>query len=127
VDPVPDPLLFFFGSAGNRTRASGSVAKNSDHYTAEAVHSRIKQNVNCSFSTFESSRLETAGETAQECELNGNHRLPGLACSCFLPAELLLPTHECTSRTREGTDVSEDQIVYIFRVNQGEKKGSQQK
>jgi hypothetical protein len=32
VDPVPDPLLyFFFGSAGNRTRASVSVAKNSDH------------------------------------------------------------------------------------------------
>jgi hypothetical protein len=32
VDPVPDPLLFFFfGSAGNWTRASGSVAKNSDH------------------------------------------------------------------------------------------------
>jgi hypothetical protein len=31
VDPVQDPLLFFFaGSAGNRTRASGSVAKNSD-------------------------------------------------------------------------------------------------
>jgi hypothetical protein len=27
VDPVPDPLLFFSGSAGNRTRASGSVAK----------------------------------------------------------------------------------------------------
>jgi hypothetical protein len=31
VDLVPDPLLFFSGSAGNRTRASGSVAKNSDH------------------------------------------------------------------------------------------------
>jgi hypothetical protein len=30
VDPVPDPLLFF-DSAGNRTQASGSVAKNSDH------------------------------------------------------------------------------------------------
>jgi hypothetical protein len=31
VDPVPDPLLFSFsGSAGNRTRASGSVAKNSE-------------------------------------------------------------------------------------------------
>jgi hypothetical protein len=30
--PVPDPLLFFFsGSAGNRTRVFGSVAKNSDH------------------------------------------------------------------------------------------------
>jgi hypothetical protein len=27
---------FFFGSAGNRTRASGSVAKNSDHWTTEA-------------------------------------------------------------------------------------------
>jgi hypothetical protein len=31
VDPVPDPLFSFSGSAGNRTRASGSVAKNSDH------------------------------------------------------------------------------------------------
>jgi hypothetical protein len=31
VYPVPDPLLLFSGSAGNRTRASGSVAKNSDH------------------------------------------------------------------------------------------------
>jgi hypothetical protein len=30
VDPIQDPLLFF-GSAGNRTRASGSVARNSDH------------------------------------------------------------------------------------------------
>jgi hypothetical protein len=29
--PVPDSLLFFSGSAGNRTRASGSVAKNCDH------------------------------------------------------------------------------------------------
>jgi hypothetical protein len=28
---------FFFCSAGNRTRASGSVAKNSDHLTTEAV------------------------------------------------------------------------------------------
>jgi hypothetical protein len=27
VNPVPDPLIFFSGSAGNRTRASGSVAK----------------------------------------------------------------------------------------------------
>jgi hypothetical protein len=35
--PVPDPLLFFSGSARNRTRASGSVAKNSDHQTTEAV------------------------------------------------------------------------------------------
>jgi hypothetical protein len=31
VDPVPDPLHFFCGSAGNRTGASVSVAKNSDH------------------------------------------------------------------------------------------------
>jgi hypothetical protein len=36
VDPVPDPLLFFSGSARNRTRASGSVAKNSDHKTRGA-------------------------------------------------------------------------------------------
>jgi hypothetical protein len=32
VDPVPDPLLLRkSGSARNRTRASGSVARNSDH------------------------------------------------------------------------------------------------
>jgi hypothetical protein len=31
VDPVPDPLLRKSGSAGNRTRTSGSVARNSDH------------------------------------------------------------------------------------------------
>jgi hypothetical protein len=39
VDPVPDPLLFRkCGSAGNWTRASGSVARNSDHQTTEAVN-----------------------------------------------------------------------------------------
>jgi hypothetical protein len=30
VDPIPDPLLFFSGSSGNRTRASEFVAKYSD-------------------------------------------------------------------------------------------------
>jgi hypothetical protein len=39
VDPVPDPLLLRkCGSAGNRTRTSGSVARNSDRYTIEAVY-----------------------------------------------------------------------------------------
>jgi hypothetical protein len=39
VDPVPDPLfLRKSSSAGNRTRTSESVARNSDHYTTEAVH-----------------------------------------------------------------------------------------
>jgi hypothetical protein len=40
VDPVPDPLLLRkkkSGSAGNRTRTSGSVARNFDHWTTEAV------------------------------------------------------------------------------------------
>jgi hypothetical protein len=41
VDPVPDPLLLRkFGSAENRTRTSGSVARNPDHYTTEAVQPR---------------------------------------------------------------------------------------
>jgi hypothetical protein len=39
VDPVPGPLLLRKScSAGNRTRASGSVARNSDHWTKEAVY-----------------------------------------------------------------------------------------
>jgi hypothetical protein len=38
VDPVPDPLVLRkSGSDGNRTRTSGSVARNSDHWTTEAV------------------------------------------------------------------------------------------
>jgi hypothetical protein len=35
--PRSRPTTLFYGSAGNRTRASGSVAKNSDHWTTEAV------------------------------------------------------------------------------------------
>jgi hypothetical protein len=39
VDSVPDPLLLRKpGSAGNRTRTSGSVTRNSDHETTEAVY-----------------------------------------------------------------------------------------
>jgi hypothetical protein len=39
VDPVPDPLfLRKSGSARNRTRTSGSVARNSDRWTTEAVN-----------------------------------------------------------------------------------------
>jgi hypothetical protein len=37
VDPGPDPLLRKSGSAGYRTRTSGSVARNSNNYTTEAV------------------------------------------------------------------------------------------
>jgi hypothetical protein len=38
VDPVPHPLLLRkSGSARNRTRTSGSVARNSNHLTTEAV------------------------------------------------------------------------------------------
>jgi hypothetical protein len=37
MDPVPDPVLLRkSGNAGNRTRPSGPVARNSD-YTTEAV------------------------------------------------------------------------------------------
>jgi hypothetical protein len=37
VDPVPDPLLLRkSGGSGNRTRTSGSVARNSDYQTTEA-------------------------------------------------------------------------------------------
>jgi hypothetical protein len=38
VYPVPDPLLLRkSGSVGNRTRTSGPVARNSDHWTTEAA------------------------------------------------------------------------------------------
>jgi hypothetical protein len=38
VDPVTDPLLLRkSGSDGNRAQTSGSVARNPDHWTTEAV------------------------------------------------------------------------------------------
>jgi t-SNARE complex subunit (syntaxin) len=38
MDPVPDSLLLRKPrSPGNRTRTSGSVARNSDHSTTEAI------------------------------------------------------------------------------------------
>jgi hypothetical protein len=43
VDPVPDPpLVRKSGSAGNRNRASGSVAKNSEHYTKHVDNLKLK-------------------------------------------------------------------------------------
>jgi hypothetical protein len=39
VDPVPDPLLYGgSGGSGNRARASGSVASNSDHGNINVVN-----------------------------------------------------------------------------------------
>jgi hypothetical protein len=54
VDPVPDPLLIRkSGSAENRTRTSGSVARNSDHWTIEAVEVNLNRNygVDCTMPT----------------------------------------------------------------------------
>jgi hypothetical protein len=43
VDHVPDSLLLRkFGSSENRTQTSKSVARNSDHYTTDAVPSLRK-------------------------------------------------------------------------------------
>jgi hypothetical protein len=44
VDLVSDPLLLRkSGSAGNRTRASGSVARNSDHQTTVALFKELRR------------------------------------------------------------------------------------
>jgi hypothetical protein len=57
VDPVPDPLLLRnSGSAGNRTQASGSVARNSDHLTTAAVANLY--NIH-----FIQKHMQTAGQT----------------------------------------------------------------
>jgi hypothetical protein len=48
VDPVQDPLILRkSGTARNRTRTSGSLARNSDHETTEAVNDEgvIKINI----------------------------------------------------------------------------------
>jgi hypothetical protein len=46
MDPVPDPILLRkSGSARNRTRTSGSVAKNSDQKTTEAVPMYIRPSI----------------------------------------------------------------------------------
>jgi hypothetical protein len=47
VAPVPDPLLLKnSGNTGNRTQTSGSVSKNSDHSTTEAISHNIRDFLN---------------------------------------------------------------------------------
>jgi hypothetical protein len=63
VDPVPDPLLLSkSGSAGNRTQTSGSgsIARNSDHWTTEVVPFMI---------IFKSMRM-----TEEECSTYGRDK-----------------------------------------------------
>jgi hypothetical protein len=49
MDPVPDPLLFFSGGAGNRTRASGSVAKNflASYEPELKLPNKVYQSIKC--------------------------------------------------------------------------------
>jgi hypothetical protein len=50
VDPVSDSLLLRkSGSAVNRTTTSGFVARNSDHYTTEAVEIEAYSSFNIFF------------------------------------------------------------------------------
>jgi hypothetical protein len=47
VDPVPDPLILRkSGSEGNRTRSSGSVARNSDHRDDDEIERGSDKRVN---------------------------------------------------------------------------------
>jgi hypothetical protein len=58
VDPVPDPLLFRkSGSAGNRIRTSGSVAR-----TTEAVH----KNTHITHTTLKQSTAHKATQTIKD-------------------------------------------------------------
>jgi hypothetical protein len=48
VDPVPDPLLLRkCGIAGNRTRTSGSVPRNPDRKTTDAVSKKHQGSPKC--------------------------------------------------------------------------------
>jgi hypothetical protein len=65
VDPVPNPLLLRkSGSAANRTRTFGSVARNSDHYTTKAV--TIRKNKS---KMFFSVKLGTSSEAGMQRQL----------------------------------------------------------
>jgi hypothetical protein len=60
VDPVPDPLLLRKpGSAGNRTRTSGFVGRNSDQSTTETVKNLPFRILKYSYTTSLTSPLET--------------------------------------------------------------------
>jgi hypothetical protein len=48
VDSVRHPLLGKSCSTGNRTRTSGSVARNSDHYTTDLIGFRTRDLPACS-------------------------------------------------------------------------------
>jgi hypothetical protein len=60
VEPVPDPLLLRkFGSAGNRTRISEFVARNSDHRGGQKVYESWRKCVTAQGSYIELKFVET--------------------------------------------------------------------
>jgi hypothetical protein len=68
VDHVPDPLLLRkSGSAGNGNRSSGSVARNSDYQTTEAVYFLL-HNIH-KFSSY-----LTGNNTSPSCSQEPHHK-----------------------------------------------------
>jgi hypothetical protein len=82
VGPVPVPLLRKSCSVGNRTRNSGSVARNSDHYTTEAVTVTINTILKNSVQIFD---ISSAGfvRFRHFASLSHSERL-GVVASIFL-------------------------------------------
>jgi hypothetical protein len=93
VDPVPDPLLLRkSGSAWNRTRTSGLAARNSDHWTTEAVLKVTTVNENCLSPTSKLVSLITYDSTLNKLEIYSSATSVNLQRSswCYFPGESTL-------------------------------------
>jgi hypothetical protein len=91
VNPIPDPLLFFSGSAGNRTRASGSVAKNSDH--VKFIFFPQKSWTDSSTQAFQTERTEGQNGMIQHTNYH------------FLQAKLLATVYNIAIESNTGTTI----------------------
>jgi hypothetical protein len=84
VDPVPDPLLSFSGSAGNRTRASGSqiIKKENSPPLTESTESHACRSLWVTVHTFAPSLGPPDRSPEPEIKMPVSVRAVALVSSC---------------------------------------------
>jgi hypothetical protein len=107
VDPVPDPL-FFSGSAENRTRASGSVAEDSDRIFINYLDNPINH----------SNRLPFA----DDLEVNRDINSP---CDCLLPQSDIDFAHKGSFANFKEHDFCQIRFTALYQENENFKLAMQ--
>jgi hypothetical protein len=113
VDPVPHPLLLrISGSAGNRTRTSGSVAMNCDHSTTEAVYFLL-HNI-YKFSLYLTGNTILVGSVARNCDHSTTEAVYFLLHNIYKFSSYLTGNTILLGSVARNSDHYTSEAVYCF-------------